>query len=61
LSVLIRKKRISLAAKMLKETDFSVETIMREVGYKDKKNFYDIFEKEFSSTPSTYRKIHKNN
>lgn len=61
LSVLIRKKRISLAAKMLKETDFSVETIMREVGYKDKKNFYDIFEKEFASTPSAYRKSNKNN
>lgn len=60
LSVLIRKKRISLAAQMLAHTDMPVEKIMREVGYKDKKNFYDIFEKEYELTPSCYRKKHKN-
>ena len=61
LSMLIRKKRIVLAGKMLEETDLSVETIMRKVGYKDKKNFYDIFEKEYALTPSAYRKKNKTN
>ena len=46
---------------MLEETDLSVETIMRKVGYKDKKNFYDIFEKEYALTPSAYRKKNKTN
>ncbi|MBE5732562.1 MAG: helix-turn-helix domain-containing protein [Clostridiales bacterium] len=59
LSALIRKKRITLAGKMLEETDLSVEIIMRKVGYKDKKNFYDIFEKEYALTPTAYRKKNK--
>lgn len=59
LSAFIRKNRIHTASDMLINSNLSIEKIMYEVGYKDKKNFYDIFEKEFGQTPSAYRKQNK--
>ena len=35
---------------------FSVEEIMEEAGYNDKKYFYEIFKREYGVSPGKYRK-----
>lgn len=40
---------------MLETTDFSIESIAYNVGYKDKKNFYSAFKKMTGMTPKTYK------
>lgn len=52
----IRKKRIEEAGRLLLETECSIEDIMNEVGYSDKKNFYKYFKDIFRVTPAEYRK-----
>ncbi|MBQ7574424.1 MAG: helix-turn-helix transcriptional regulator [Clostridia bacterium] len=50
------EKRITEAAKYLKQTDLSIETIQSKVGFSDKTRFYKEFSKFYDCTPLEYRK-----
>ena len=50
------KKKINTALKLLVETNLSIEDIICQLGYSDKKNFYQIFKKYTGSTPNQIRK-----
>ena len=52
---LIQEKKIETAAELLVGTARPVEQIMSEVGYSDKKHFYELFYKSFGMTPGEYR------
>ncbi|MCD7868425.1 MAG: AraC family transcriptional regulator [Clostridiales bacterium] len=47
--------RFDRATVLLRESDLSVEEIMREVGYRGKTNFYRAFFEKYRKTPSQYR------
>ena len=51
----LHKERILAAKKMLKETDYSIEEIARQVGYNSSTQFGRIFRKYESLSPSDYR------
>lgn len=51
----IREKRVEKAAELLSNTTRSIEQIMADVGYSDKKYFYEQFYKFFGATPGEYR------
>ena len=53
----VKKVRISLAAKMLVETDKSISQICYESGYNNLANFNHYFKTLMNKTPSEYRKI----
>ncbi len=55
----INRRKILEAAKLLEATDKTVETVLQEVGFKDKKHFYQIFRKYLGVTPGALSK--KNN
>ena len=46
---------------MLETTDFSIESIAYNVGYKDKKNFYSAFKKTVGTTPKAYKTMVQQN
>jgi AraC-like DNA-binding protein len=48
--------RIEEAKKLLKETDFTIQQIMYEVGFNSKSSFNTAFKKNTSLTPSSFRK-----
>ena len=52
----IQSKKIERAARLIKETDLPIESVMERVGYSDKKHFYELFTKTYSVTPAAYRK-----
>ena len=52
----IQKEKLEWARKELLSTDKTVETIMEEAGYNDKKYFYEIFKREYGVSPGKYRK-----
>lgn len=52
----VNRKRITEAARILKENDSSVEQICYMVGYKDKKQFYKLFKSYTGQTPGQFRK-----
>lgn len=51
----IQEKKLETAASLLKGTNQSVDKIMAEVGYSDKKHFYDVFSRAYGMTPGEYR------
>jgi len=53
----IQEKRMNEAAKLLLETDLTVEKICSNVGYSDKKQFYKLFKNYTGYTPNLYRKM----
>ncbi len=53
----VKKVRISLAAKMLVETDKSISQICYESGYNNLANFNHYFKTLMGKTPSEYRKM----
>lgn len=55
-SNLLIQKRISLAKRMLAETDRPIQDIMEQVGYKDYSHFIKLFKKYAHCTPYAYRK-----
>lgn len=55
-SELVIRKRITLAKKLLVETDKPIQTIMEEVGYRDYSCFIRLFKKHVGCTPYAYRK-----
>jgi len=52
----VQRKRVNHAIQMLAGTRLSIEEIINEIGYSDKKNFYHIFKKYTGSTPNEIRK-----
>lgn len=55
LSHLLKEYRIKKAAIMLRNSDYSVEKIMLEVGYADISYFYKVFKLYYGMTPGQYR------
>ncbi|HHV12520.1 MAG TPA: AraC family transcriptional regulator [Clostridiales bacterium] len=54
-SYLLRELRMKQAAKMLRNTNFSIEKIIEAVGYTDMSNFYRNFKTLYGMTPAKYR------
>ncbi|MCD8155468.1 MAG: AraC family transcriptional regulator [Clostridiales bacterium] len=54
-SDILHGMRFDRATVLLRESDLSVEEIMREVGYRGKTNFYRAFFEKYRKTPSQYR------
>jgi AraC-like DNA-binding protein/quercetin dioxygenase-like cupin family protein len=52
----IHEKRISEAARLLRQTDTAIEEISRRVGYIEKKQFYRVFKRYTGKTPGDFRK-----
>jgi AraC-like DNA-binding protein len=52
----INAYRIEAAKRLLKESDFTIQQIMYEVGFNSKSSFNTAFKKNTSLTPSGYRK-----
>lgn len=55
LTQMIQNKRIQRSCELLSETDWSVQTIAREVGIQDMKYFYRIFKEKCGMTPKEFR------
>lgn len=55
----IQKKKMELVRSLLINSDASIDSIMYEAGYHDKKTFYKLFASFYSLTPGEYRKIYK--
>ncbi|MBQ7974278.1 MAG: helix-turn-helix transcriptional regulator [Clostridia bacterium] len=55
-SQLLKKRRCEYAAKLLKETDLSVQEIIEMTGYKNESFFRKIFKDAYGSAPFEYRK-----
>lgn len=51
-----RNVRLDMAAELLHRTDLPVGTIITEVGYTGKSNFYRAFQEKFGITPAEMRK-----
>src|SRR5205085_2290526 len=50
--------RVAIATRLLQLTDMKIEAIALSVGYKSKKNFYQIVRNATGQTPATIRKRH---
>lgn len=55
LNQFLQQERMTKAAKLLQETDMSIEEICGAVGYSDIKFFYALFSKNFGVSPAKYR------
>lgn len=56
LSDYIRERRMENVAKKLSETDASIDKIIIDAGYSDKKGFYEQFFRFYGCTPGEFRK-----
>ena len=52
---LLQQKRLSRAAKLIRETDLPVADIIPAVGYDNTSFFYRVFRNEYGVTPREYR------
>jgi len=52
----VNKKRINKAIELLVTSDESVDVICNEIGFRDKKHFYELFRRYIGTTPSAIRK-----
>ena len=52
----IQEIRVKKAIKLIYDSDYSIDRIVDEVGYLNKKQFYNIFKKKMGSTPGSYKK-----
>ena len=52
---LLKEQKLKSAAKLLEETDMSVEDIMENVGYENSSFFYRIFREKYGCSPKEYR------
>lgn len=53
---ILQEIRLKNVARMLTDTNDSIENIMNLVGYTNKTHFYNIFKEKFKQTPNNYRK-----
>ena len=51
----VNKKRINKAVELLVATDYTVDVICSEVGFSDKKHFYELFKRLVGTTPGATR------
>ncbi len=51
----VQEKRVEKAAEFLKNTEMSIEDIVKQTGFCDKKQLYKIFKKVTGVTPGEYR------
>ncbi|MGL4336822.1 MAG: AraC family transcriptional regulator [Turicibacter sp.] len=54
-------KRIEMAVELLKNSEMSVNQIIKEVGYQNKSYFYKIFTSKYGITPQEFRMTVKKN
>lgn len=54
-------KRLEVTAGLLRSSDFSINRIIKEVGYTNKSYFYKIFTEKFGVKPQEFRKMIANN
>ena len=52
---LLTDVRMSEASKLLKNTDFTIENIVYELGYTNLSHFYKVFKKTYGMTPNGYK------
>ncbi len=57
----LTQKRLKVARYLLETTNYSVNYIIKHIGYSDKSSFYRQFLREYNHTPSQIRKIFKQN
>lgn len=55
----VNQKKMSEAINLLSKTAFSIDTICHQLGFKDRKQFYRLFQKRTGTSPSQYRKGQK--
>ena len=55
----LRQLRIQTSQRLLLNSGKSIDRIMEEVGYQDKKSFYAAFRKLSETTPDAYRRAHR--
>jgi AraC-like DNA-binding protein len=52
----VQKKRLEAGARLLRETDLSIEEIIKRVGYDNASFFRRLFKKKYGTMPLQYRK-----
>lgn len=57
---LILERRLEKVKELLKNTNYSIAEIIREVGYENTTHFYKIFKEKFQMSPKEFRDIYKN-
>ncbi len=55
LAIYIQDQRLNLARELMLSTDESIDNLLDEVGWDNKKYFYTIFKKSYGVTPNEYR------
>ncbi len=55
LAKFIQQKKMEHAKNLLLNSDMSIEEIMAETGYSDRKHFYKLFSEYYNETPGKYR------
>ena len=55
----IIKKRLAVAANLLRQSSLSISEIALNVGYTDHSKFSNAFKKKYNLTPSEYKRISK--
>jgi len=55
---LLQKKRLEVAARLLRHSDMRVRQIIRHVGYENTSYFYRLFFERYGQTPQEYRREH---
>jgi len=55
ISKYLRDYRIRQAAELLETTNFTLDKILKKVGWENEKHFYSVFKKEYGATPNEYR------
>ena len=51
----LQNKRLTVAAKMLKETELSASAVAQEIGFRSICSFYRVFRTRYGMTPTEYR------
>ena len=57
----ILNKKLKLAINLLKNSNLSINNIIKEVGYINKSYFYKVFTNKYSMTPQEFRVMFRNN
>lgn len=57
----ILNKKLKLAINLLKNSNLSINNIIKEVGYINKSYFYKVFTSKYSMTPQEFRVMFRNN
>lgn len=58
---LVLEKKLEKSEELLKNTDYSIAEIIREIGYENMTYFYKIFNNKYNMSPKEYREIFRKN